>query len=135
MSEFIRDMQHIIILYLIDMHISMLLNLRNPIPYTLKAPPIGNIIHKQNTLRTPKITSGNSPKPFLSGSIPNLQFDPFTIHFNILDLKVDADGGDEGGGEGIVGVSEEEAGFAHAGIADHEEFALHVVGGWLTHFY
>jgi hypothetical protein len=116
------------------MHIGMLLNLRNPIPNTLKAPPISNIIHEQNTLRPPKITSGNSPKPFLAGSIPNLQFDSFTVDFDIFDFEVDADGGDEGGGEGIVGVSEEEAGFAHAGIADHEEFALHVVGGWLTHF-
>ena len=69
----------------------------------------------------------------MSGSIPDLEFDAFPVDFDVFDFEVDADGGDEGGGEGVVGVAEEEAGFADAGIADHEEFALHVVGGWLAH--
>jgi hypothetical protein len=115
------------------MHIGMLLNLRNPIADTLKAPPIGNIVHEQNALRSSEITGRDGPEPFLAGSIPNLQLDSLAVDFDILNFEVDANGGDECGREGIVGVSEEKAGFAHSRIADHEEFALHVVGGWLAH--
>lgn len=43
-----------------------------------------------------------------------------------LHLEVDAHRGDEGGCEAIVGVAEEEAGLAHAGVADDEELE-HVV--------
>ena len=35
------------------------------------------------------------------------------VQLEILDLEVDADGGDKGGGEGVVGVAEEQAGLAH----------------------
>jgi hypothetical protein len=92
------------------MNIGMLLNLRNPIPNTLKAPPISNIINKQYTLRSPKVTGGDCPEPFLAGSIPNLEFDSFSVDFYVFDFEVYADCGDEGWGEGVVGVSEEEAG-------------------------
>lgn len=57
---------------------------------------------------------------------PDLQFDPLVLPEDRLDLEVDADGGDEGRGEGVVGVTEEEARLAHARVADDEQLE-HVV--------
>ena len=69
----------------------------------------------------------------MAGGVPNLQFDALPVHLDVLNFKVYPDGRNEGGGEGVVGVSEEQASFADAGVADHEQFALHVVGGCLGH--
>jgi hypothetical protein len=99
--------------HLINMHISVLLNLRDPITNTLKRPPVRHVINKQDALSPPEITRSNRPKAFLSRSIPNLKLDPLPVHFDVLDLEIDPDGGDKGGGEGVVGVTEEEASFAH----------------------
>lgn len=111
----------------------MLLNLRNPIPNALEASAIGHVVHQEDALCSPKVAGGDGSKPFLPRGIPDLKLDAFAVDFDVFDFEVDADGGDEGGGEGVVGVAEEEAGFTDAGIADHEQFALHVVGGWLAH--
>lgn len=51
----------------------------------------------------------------------NLQLDRLALEFDGPDLEVDADGGDVGFGVGVVCETEEEAGFADAGIADEEE--------------
>ena len=40
---------------------------------------------------------------------PDLQLDPLVLPEDRLDLEVDPDRRDEGGGEGIVGVAEQEA--------------------------
>ena len=55
-----------------------------------------------------------------------MEFNPFVVPENCLDFEVDANGRDEGGGEGVVGVSEEKGGFSHRRIADNQEFE-HVV--------
>ena len=52
-------------------------------------------------------------KKYKKKTYPNLQFDPFVLAEDGLDFEVNADSGDEGGGEGIISVSEEEAGLAH----------------------
>lgn len=43
-----------------------------------------------------------------------LQLDPLAVHLDGLDLEVDADGGDEGGAEAVVGVAQQQARLAHA---------------------
>ena len=43
-----------------------------------------------------------------------------------LDFEVNADGGNEGRGEGVVSIAEKEAGLAHRAVPDDEEFE-HVV--------
>ena len=57
---------------------------------------------------------------------PNLQLDPLVLPEDRLDLEVDADGADEGRGERVVGVAEEEGGLADGAVADDEELE-HVV--------
>ena len=111
----------------------MLLNLTNPITDGLKRPTVGHVVYEENTLCTAEVGCGNGTEPFLTRGIPNLKLDALTVHLDVLDLEIDSDGGDEGGGEGIVGVTEEETGFTHAGVTDHEQLALHVVGGCLRH--
>ena len=43
-----------------------------------------------------------------------------------FNFEVDADCGDEGGGEGVVGITEEEARFAHRAVANDQQLE-HVV--------
>ena len=65
--------------------------------------------------------------PFLtSKTYPYLQFDPLVLSEHCLHFEVDADGADEGGGEGVVGVPEEEGGLAHRAVADDQQLE-HVV--------
>ena len=47
----------------------------------------------------------------LKGTYPDLQLDPLVLPEDRLHLEVDSDRRDEGGGEGIVGVAEQEAVF------------------------
>ncbi len=48
---------------------------------------------------------------------PYLKLDPFVLSEDGLDLEVYADGGDEGRGEGVIGVPEEETGLAHGAVS------------------
>jgi len=57
---------------------------------------------------------------------PDLQLDPLVVAEHGLDLEVDAHGADEGRGEGVVGVAEQEGGLAHAAVADDQQLE-HVV--------
>jgi len=57
---------------------------------------------------------------------PDLEFHALVVPKYGLHLKVNAHRGDEGGCEAIVGVAEEEAGLAHAGVANDEQLE-HVV--------
>ena len=57
---------------------------------------------------------------------PDLEFDALVLAEDGLDFEVDADGGDEGGCEGVVRVAEQERRLAHAAVADDQQFE-HVV--------
>lgn len=52
---------------------------------------------------------------------PDLQLDPLVVAEDRFDLEVDAYGADEGRGKGVIGVAEQEAGFAHAAVANNQE--------------
>lgn len=97
----------------------MLLDLGDPVPYGFEGTTIGYVVYEENTLSTSKITRGDGPEPLLAGGVPDLELDAFGVDFDVFDFEVYANGCYEGGGEGVVGVAEEEAGFAYAGIADH----------------
>lgn len=49
----------------------------------------------------------NRSVTLLPGRIPDLQFDALILPKDGLNLKIDADGADERGREGIVGITEE----------------------------
>ena len=57
---------------------------------------------------------------------PYLQFDPLVLSEDRLHLEVYPDGGDEGRGEGVVCVPEEEAGLSDGRVSDDEQLE-HVV--------
>ena len=92
--------------------------------HTVEAPFIGDIINQQNTHRTAIVRCRDGPEAFLASGIPYLQLHALPIELNRADLKVDADGRDEGRGEGVFAKTEEAAGFTDAGVADEEEFDL-----------
>mmetsp|Transcript_26743 Transcript_26743/g.48484 ORF Transcript_26743/g.48484 Transcript_26743/m.48484 type:complete len:162 (-) Transcript_26743:191-676(-) len=115
------------------MHICVLLDLRYPIPNGLERPAIGHVVNEQDPLRAAEVGGGDRAESLLTRRVPNLELDSLAVDFYVLDLKVDADGGDKRGGEGVVGITEEEASFTDAGIADHEQLALHVIGDCVRH--
>lgn len=55
-----------------------------------------------------------------------MQLDSLVIANDSLHFEVDADSGDEGACERVVGVAKEEGGFTHAAVADDEQLE-HVV--------
>lgn len=115
------------------MYVGVLLNLGYPIANRFERSTVGDVVDQEDALGTAEVRRGNGAETFLARRVPNLKFDPFSVHLDVLNLKVYPDGRDEGGREGVVGVSEKQASFTDAGVADHEQFALHVVGGSLGH--
>jgi hypothetical protein len=63
-----------------------------------------------------------------TGRVPDLQFDALAVQLDRLDLEVDADGGDERRRERVVAESQQEAGLAHAAVADQQQLDQEVVG-------
>ena len=62
----------------------------------------------------------------LCNTNPNLKLDPLVVPEDCLHFKVDADGRNEGRGEGVVGVTEEEGRLADGGVADDQQLE-HVI--------
>ena len=57
---------------------------------------------------------------------PNLQLHSLLVAVDSLHLKVYAHSADEGWGEGVIGIAEEEGSFANTAVANDEQFE-HVV--------
>lgn len=118
---------------LVNVNVGVLLDLGYPVADGLEGPAVGDVVDEEDALRAAEVGRGDGAKALLAGRVPDLQLDALAVHLHVLDLEVDSDGGDERGGEGVVGVTEEEAGLADAGVADHEQLALHVVWGRVGH--
>ena len=81
--------------------------------------PVGNVIDKNDSMCSFIVGSGDSFEPFLSGSIPDLQFNGASARIEGSDLEINTNGWKETKSreglpfaEDIVGESEKEAGFA-----------------------
>ena len=61
------------------------------------------------------------PEPLLARGVPDLQFDGLAVQLDGADLEIDPDGGNVRLGVCVVGETEQEAGFAHAGVSDQEQ--------------
>jgi len=116
-------------------HVRVLLNLGDPVANGLERPAVGHVVHEQDSLRAAEIRGGDRAEALLARRVPDLELDSLAVDLDVLDLEVDADGGDERGGEGVIGVTEKEASLTDAGVADHEQLALHVVGNCVGHGY
>ena len=106
----------------------MLLDLRDPVADRFEGAAIGHVIHEKNALSAAEIRGGNSSETLLSRSIPDLELNASSVNINVLDFEVNTDGGNEGGGKGIVCVTEEQAGLSNSAVPDHKQLDLHIVG-------
>ena len=63
-------------------------------------------------LCTTEVRGGDGLEALLASSVPDLQLDLLLVQCDGLDLKVDADGCDEGRREAVVGIPQQQAGLA-----------------------
>ena len=59
------------------------------------------------------ITGCNCTEPFLTRSIPNLQFDTFAVQLDRPNFKVNSNRSNKRRGEGVVGETEQQTAFAN----------------------
>ncbi len=94
---------------------------------TVEALLVRNIVYQQYAHRTSIVRCGDRPESLLARGIPYLQLDPLAVQLDRPYLEVDANGGDEGRGEGVFAEAKQAAGFTHAGVAYEEEFDKEVL--------
>lgn len=87
---------------------------------TVETPLVCHVIYQQYSHRSSVICSGDCAESFLAGGIPYLQLHSLAIQFDSSYLEVDADGGDEGRGEGVFAKPQQAAGLAYAAVAYEE---------------
>ena len=73
-----------------------------------------DIIREDNAHGAAVVGGGDGAEPLRAGRVPDLQFAALAVDFNSADLEVNADGGDEGSVERVVGKTEQQAALAHA---------------------
>jgi hypothetical protein len=80
----------------------------HPVRDVVERVPIRNVVHEYYGLCAAEIRGGDVSKSFLSRGIPNLQFhNPFR-NSDVLDFKVNSDGGDEAGGKPVVDKAQQQ---------------------------
>ncbi len=67
----------------------MLVNLFQPVRNIVKGLLVSAVIHKNDAHGSLIVGLGNSTESFLSGGIPNLQFDSLIVDIYFLNLEVD----------------------------------------------
>jgi hypothetical protein len=112
---------------LVDVDISMLLDLGDPVANALKGAAVCHVIDEQNALSPAKVRGSDCSEAFLASRVPDLKLDPGSIDIHILDLKVDTNRRDKGRAERVVRVTEQEASLTDAGVSDHQQLDLNVV--------
>ena len=112
--------------HLVHVQVSMLLNLRNPVANIFERAAIGDVVDEQDTLRAAKVRGRDRAEALLSGRIPDLELDIFSIEMDLLDLEVDTDRRDKRGRKRVVRVPEDEARLTNAAIADHQQLDLEI---------
>ena len=70
---------------------------------------IRHIVDQQNTHGASVVSGGDGAEALLTSGIPDLQLDTLVVELDGTNLEVDADGGDEGGGEAVFAESQQTA--------------------------
>ena len=91
---------------------------------TVEAPFICNVVDQQNAHSASVVGRGDGPEALLAGGVPDLQLDALAVELDGPDLEVDADGGDEGGGERVLTEAQQTAGLSYARVADEQQLDL-----------
>jgi len=74
---------------------SVLLDVGVPRTDIVKRSLVSDVVDEQNSHGAPVVRNGNGTEPFLASSVPDLEFDSFSVEFNGAYLEVDTDCGDE----------------------------------------
>lgn len=61
-------------------------NFVQPLLYVVEGFRVRHVIHHDNAVRTAIVRGGNSSEAFLSGSVPNLEFNGLSIELNSADF-------------------------------------------------
>jgi len=99
---------------LVHVHVGVLVDLRYPVADGVERAAVGDVVDQEDALRAAEVRGGDGAEALLARRVPDLQLDALAVQLDRLDLEVDADGGDEGGLEGVVGVAQEQAALADA---------------------
>lgn len=70
---------------------------------------IGHIVNKEDSHCTTVVCRCDGAETFLARCVPNLEFHSLAVQLDCADLKINSDGGNEGGGEGVLAESQETA--------------------------
>jgi hypothetical protein len=76
---------------------------------TVEGSLVGDVVYQQDAHGAAVVGSGDGAEALLAGGVPYLQLDALAIELNGPDLEVDADGGDEGRGEGVLAEAQQTA--------------------------
>lgn len=87
---------------LVDTLGRVLLHVGEPCSDVVKRPLIRNVVNKKNAHRATVIGCRDGAESLLAGRIPDLQLDALAIELDSTDLKIDADGRDEGRRERVL---------------------------------
>lgn len=85
---------------------------------TVETALVGDVVHKENAHGASVVCGGDGAEAFLAGGVPYLELHALAVELDGSDLEVDADCGDEGGGEGVFAEAQQAAGLAYARVAD-----------------
>lgn len=106
---------------------------------TVEGPLVGNVVDEEDAHCAAVVGGGYRPEAFLAGCVPlrakssehtalcglqrtnNLQLDAAAVELNCADLKVDADGGDEGGRPCVVAEAQQQTRLADPRVPDEEQ--------------
>ena len=72
---------------------------------TIEALLVRHVVDKQNTHGSTVVGGGDGAEALLACGIPDLQLDALAVELDGADLEVNADGGDERGGEAVLAES------------------------------
>ena len=75
---------------------------------------------------------GDVSEPFLSCCVPNVESDWGSLHLNSFYFEVDSDGAQIIGLEGILAVSNQNAGFSYSAVSNYQIFEGNIL---LCHYY
>jgi len=98
------------------------LYLFEPLLEIFEAVPSCHVVDEYDALGSAVVGGGEGAEAFLSGGVPDGEFDFFVGHVEVFDFEVDADCGLDVIVEGVVGEAEEHGGLSYSCISNHEYF-------------
>jgi len=102
----------------------VLLQLVEPVADLLEGGVVGDIEHDHDAVGAAIVAGGDGPEALLAGSIPHLELDVLLVDLHVVDLEVDADGGDEVCIKLVVHETRQQCALADTALADHQNLEL-----------